>query len=151
MNVLRLSCTTRCLGAIRRLEVTTLYVLYSLSRRLFIGVDRESQKALELEDDLKTFNRCFRKYCRLLINIESFNRRLVCINGRISEVKTSACFMFSGTHCTIITAGILYLQLRLIWISLESGRELFELLACHKYTLSVNYKTCFSYSQITRI
>ena len=30
VNFLRLSCTTRCLGALRRLIVTTLYVLYSL-------------------------------------------------------------------------------------------------------------------------
>ena len=31
VNVLRLSCTTRCLGALRRLLATTLYVLYSLA------------------------------------------------------------------------------------------------------------------------
>ena len=36
VNVLRLSCTTRCLGALRRLVVTTLYVLYSLVNLLIL-------------------------------------------------------------------------------------------------------------------
>ena len=31
VNVLRLLCTSRCLGALRRLVVTTLYILYSLA------------------------------------------------------------------------------------------------------------------------
>ena len=39
VNVLRLPCTTRCLGVIRRLVVTTLFVLYSLSGPIYFKIN----------------------------------------------------------------------------------------------------------------